>query len=189
MTPKQRAEFWHRRRNLDEKQADLCREFGITRDEYNAMMKDLDEKVGGKNSPCTKWGFDHTAFGYAKDASGNLIMRREYERFMGAIPESGLVHTCNNAGCIRVGHMVSGDEARRQRMVYEIRAAKPKPHNRGEKNGKSKLTWEKVNEMRMIHAKRAMTHAQLAQRYGVCKSTVADIVTYRKWKNPTEDQQ
>lgn len=187
MNAKQKAEFWHRRRNLEEKQADLCREFKITREQYNAMMKDLDEKVGGKNSPCLKWRFEHTVMGYAKDADGHLVMTREYKRFRGSIPESGIIHTCDNPGCIRVGHMVSGDEARRQREVYITRAEAPKPNNRGSKNGLAKLTWEKVTEIRRLSDKKAQTYAQLSQRFGVSKSTIGDIVTYRKWKYPQED--
>jgi hypothetical protein len=52
---------------------------------------------------------------------------------------------------------------------------------RGEKCKLSKLTWEKVHEIRTLHFVEKFTRKQLAKMFSVDKCTIGKIVTYKTW--------
>jgi len=51
----------------------------------------------------------------------------------------------------------------------------------GNKNGRARLTWEKVREIREKH-KNGIAQSKLAIEYGVGKTTIGHIVHYRSWQ-------
>lgn len=55
-------------------------------------------------------------------------------------------------------------------------------HTIGEKNGNSKLTLEKVAEIRGLYAAKTLTKVQLAAMYGVTQAAISHVVACRTWK-------
>lgn len=54
---------------------------------------------------------------------------------------------------------------------------------RGEQIGLSKLTEEKVREMRRLYAEGNVTHAVLAEKYGVALSTIHNALSRITWNH------
>jgi group I intron endonuclease len=52
----------------------------------------------------------------------------------------------------------------------------------GEKNCKAKLTWVKVNEIRYLYKTGVFTKQDLADKFGVSKCCINDIIVNRTWK-------
>ncbi|MFA5135477.1 MAG: GIY-YIG nuclease family protein [Patescibacteria group bacterium] len=69
------------------------------------------------------------------------------------------------------------DETRAKQSV--TRRAKRLGH--GASNGRAKLTEEQVIEIRRLYATREYTNVQIAQLFGVCKSTIGRIVQGKHW--------
>ena len=55
--------------------------------------------------------------------------------------------------------------------------------NRGEKNNLAKVNEEKVREIRVRFANGGITKSQLAQEYGVHKSTIGYIINRKTWSH------
>lgn len=53
----------------------------------------------------------------------------------------------------------------------------------GEKNGRSKLTSDKVLEIRRLRESDGISYGKLGIMFGVSKNTVMDIIKYNKWKH------
>jgi DNA invertase Pin-like site-specific DNA recombinase len=51
---------------------------------------------------------------------------------------------------------------------------------RGEKNGKSKLTWEQVKKIKKLYP--ALSYQKIADIYKVNKTTIARIIKNTGWK-------
>ncbi|WP_216638213.1 hypothetical protein, partial [Brevibacillus brevis] len=51
----------------------------------------------------------------------------------------------------------------------------------GENNNQSVLTEEQVKEIRGLYKSKIYTQQALANRYGVARPTIADIIHYRTW--------
>jgi len=62
-------------------------------------------------------------------------------------------------------------------------AAQKGYRNRGETNGRARATSESVIEIRELHATGKFTQAELAERFGVARNTIGDIVNRRTWKS------
>jgi hypothetical protein len=52
----------------------------------------------------------------------------------------------------------------------------------GERNGRSKLTWEQVEHIRTLWDSGAASQATLAARFGVGKSSIRRICLRQQWK-------
>ena len=63
-------------------------------------------------------------------------------------------------------------------MVKKGRQAK------GEKNGRSILTYKKVEEIRKVHLEEKTTYKEMAFRFGVSYSTIRKVVKGGYWKLP-----
>jgi hypothetical protein len=60
-------------------------------------------------------------------------------------------------------------------------------HKKGKKNPNTVLNVNKVREIREDYALRKFTQQALADKYGVGRTTIADIVNYRTWNEIGED--
>ena len=56
-----------------------------------------------------------------------------------------------------------------------------KGHVRGEDHGMSRLTWERVRNIRTDYASRKMTQRELAKREGVSQTTIYRIINNINW--------
>jgi hypothetical protein len=60
----------------------------------------------------------------------------------------------------------------------------PRVNNSGERNGRAKLTASQVDRIRKLHGRK--TCPELAELFGVSKTTVWRVVSGRWWRNSTE---
>jgi hypothetical protein len=91
-------------------------------------------------------------------------------------PKHEAAHSCGNghAGCVNPNHLrwATKKENQHDRIRHGTT-------NRGERQGRSKLTEQDVLTIRQLYP--SMTQPALAKRYGVDQSTISDIVLRRRW--------
>jgi hypothetical protein len=118
------------------------------------------------------------------------------------------LHSCHNPLCVRPEHLHAGNhdmnmlekvEAGRQSRLFgdmhPLRknpqaaarglrhGSKTHPHKvcRGERNGRSKLSKEQVEEIRQRYAAGGIFQYQLAAEYGVTQGLITKIICRRNW--------
>lgn len=101
-----------------------------------------------------------------------LLVKREM------IPEGLEVrHLCHNKACVRPEHLVVGTRSEnRQDSIRD------KGHYIGENHSQARLTTDDVKKIRTLVAK-GMLQKDLAEQYGVSKSTINLIALRKNWKH------
>ena len=103
----------------------------------------------------------------------------------GEIPEGMLIcHTCDNRKCVNPKHLFIGtnkDNALDREEKGRGAHNNTKPQY-GEKNGLSKLTRFKVDEILELYKESGCTQQALADEFNVSRSTISHITTGRIWK-------
>jgi hypothetical protein len=132
----------------------------------------------------TRKGALHGSFCYR----GKLIKahRFSYETFVGSIPEGLLVlHKCpedSDGRCVNPLHLSPGTAKENTRDSMEkgvIQSTRVK----GEKNGKSILTEEKVRSIRLEYESGLYTMDDLAKKYEIYNSSICRIIHRKAWKH------
>ena len=156
-------------------------------------MKTLEERFNEKytpepNSGCWLWvGATTSGYGQIKvDGKLQYAHRVSYEMRNGPIPEiegSGhhgtcVCHTCDNRACVNPTHLFIGTNADNLRDMVEKCRIK-----NGEKNVNAKLTEDDVNKIREEFDYGHFTQKEVADYYGVERTTVRDILNYRSWRH------
>lgn len=122
---------------------------------------------------CWGWnGATSQPWGYAR--IGSVYGHRlSYEIHHGPIPDGLLVmHKCDNPPCTNPDHLMLGTIADNSAdMAKKGRA--PRAH--------AKLDWERVAEIRRLHAAGTRVR-ELAAMFGVVSGTVNELVAYKTWK-------
>lgn len=94
-------------------------------------------------------------------------------------------HTCDNPPCINPHHLILGTAA--DNMADKVSRGR---QSRGETHTIAKLTQKQVTRIREVYKPRdpVFGAAALARLYGVCSSTVNQIITGRNWSiRPPEE--
>jgi len=144
----------------------------------------------GPNGDCWEWTRGKNEAGYGRvnvDGKNCHAHRIAFLLYNGYLPEPGriVMHSCDNPACCNPAHLSDGTHARNtQDKVQKGRARNgsrthPECLARGERNGRSKLTWAEVCEMRALYATGNWTQPELAHKYRTCHSNVSDIVNWR----------
>ena len=93
---------------------------------------------------------------------------------------------CENELCVNPSHCKVGSDFEMRSDIAQRNAWKMRPHwvSNGLKNRwrLAKLTQEQANEIRELAG--TLTTVQLAERFGVSRSNVRQIVTGNMWKDP-----
>jgi hypothetical protein len=106
--------------------------------------------------------------------------RVSYRLFVGEIPDGlNVLHTCDTPACVRPDHLWAGTQIEN----IADRDAKGRAA-RGERNGRAKLTWPLVREIRRLRDETGLSFRKIAARFGVCHRTVFDICSGKLWPEP-----
>lgn len=148
---------------------------------------------------CFEWlGYkDKDGYGRHRPGKGKNYVgahRFAWELSNGEIPRGMCVlHRCDNRGCVNVLHLFLGtnfdnvtDMVTKGRNLSGDKhpcRLRPERMARGEQHGQSKMTAEKVREMREAYENGARNVTELARRYGIHNSTAWDIVHMKSWKH------
>ena len=89
--------------------------------------------------------------------------------------EEFVLHSCDRPICVQPAHLSLGSLAENNRQMRERDR-----HARGERVPNSKLT---TADVLWIRAQTGMTHREMAERLGVNRATVTEILLGRKWKH------
>ncbi|CAM8755315.1 hypothetical protein NCF_04353 [Burkholderia pseudomallei] len=91
------------------------------------------------------------------------------------------MHTCDNPCCCNPAHLEAGtqkqnlDDMRTKGRAGDCRVL-------GERHGRSKLSWNLVDEIRAAYRAGGVSQTELARRYGVNQTKISAVVLERTWK-------
>ena len=104
--------------------------------------------------------------------------RLAYEYHHGPIPDGLVVrHHCDNPPCMLIEHLTIGT----QRDNHDDAVERDRWHpTRGDRNNRSTMTIDKVRELRRLKGE-GWTHSQLAENFGISKTSVASIAARERW--------
>lgn len=106
-----------------------------------------------------------------------LSHRMSYLLFVGE-PGEVICHRCDNRQCVRPEHLYSGTQSDNiQDMLSKGRNVPPS----GERSGKSKLTWDDVDKIRLL--KPYKTNKELSKMFDVSAKQISVIVSGKQWIN------
>jgi len=135
----------------------------------------------GMATQCHVWTAYRLPRGYGRFETG-LAHRAAWELAMGPIPEGKcILHRCDNPSCVRVDHLWAGTQAENVLDMYEKNRSNDVAL-KGEDNGFSKLTNERVSKIRAIYANGGTSYAKLARMFGVGESQIGRIIRRESWK-------
>lgn len=93
-----------------------------------------------------------------------------------------VLHKCDNPKCVRPDHLFIGTyKDNTQDMIAKGRARSPGAS--GERNNKAVLTENQVREIRSIYGRGISMPTAIAARFGVCRSTINQIVARKIWRH------
>lgn len=137
--------------------------------------------------PCHVWTGPRQGDGRGKfsiDDREFLAHRVAFFLEHGHWPQPCCLHKCDGGaiGCVNPAHLVEGTYAENSRdMVAKGRCKRAAA--RGEAAGRARLTEAQVLEIREVTAARRASHAQLARRFGVGRSTIWAIASGNTWRH------
>ncbi len=121
-----------------------------------------------------KKGYGHVGYGRKKTTRAH---RLSWFIASGKWPTPNCLHKCDNPPCIRPSHLFEGDNADNTRDMVAKGRARP---CRLEKNGRARLTIQKVREIR-AELRRGVQQSVLASRFGIERSTMNHLAMGRTW--------
>jgi hypothetical protein len=138
----------------------------------------LPDPATGVKSKCWLWLGSVTDQGYGRFEAGGktyLVSRYAWREKGRRDPGALTVSTrCRNKLCVRHLHLKSR---------AEIMASVPRRWASGEDSGLARTTAKTVLQLRKLYAKRNVTQAMLAERFGLSLSSVKSILRRRSWKD------
>jgi hypothetical protein len=151
-----------------------------------AIAHILAEKKPTKDR-CLEWDGSIDKYGYGRIWVGGKEEGREYrvhrlsvcavEKMPYAEIDGWLVrHMCNNRKCFNPAHLLLGDD--KQNVLDKVFAGRTN-RQKGETNGRAKLTDEQVSDIRVL-AHRGLSQSEIGRIYGVSAMQISRIVNYKQ---------
>lgn len=137
-----------------------------------------------ETTECWDWkGCMRSKEGYGLFSIGRKDLsapRFAYETFYGPIPKGlNILHSCDNRRCVNPNHLSPGTQSQNLKdCVLRGRHVPPK----GERNGMSLLTYEKVSAIRSEYSGAWGSMTRLSEKFGVSVPTVHAIINNKRWK-------
>jgi len=101
----------------------------------------------------------------------------------GDIPDKMLVcHSCDNPSCVNPNHLFLGTA--RDNALDKVK--KHRCNCSGENNGRSKLTLELANNIRILWNTKKFTKIKLGEIFGVSDTVIGMIIRNQLWINTNE---
>lgn len=128
---------------------------------------------------CHEWRGATMSNGYGvvgrSDGSNVGAHRASFEVHIGPIPPRMLAcHRCDNPPCINPAHLFLGSHKNNsQDMVIKGR------HGRSS----ARLSDSQASEVRALHALGNVTHLQLAEKFGISRSKITNIVNRKSYRH------
>lgn len=130
---------------------------------------------------CWEWLATKNQDGYGRVSWGGRLEsahRVSWTIENGCIPKGlQILHKCDNPGCVRPSHLFIGTISDNMKDAY----SKGRASKIGDKNGRSRLTWEIVRSIRRAWATGIHTRASIAKSLNVAATTVERIISGKRW--------
>lgn len=136
---------------------------------------------------CWKWlscKLSRSGYGMIKlDGVVQLAHRVAFEIWNGKIPllngsSANVLHRCDNPPCCNPKHLFVGTQQDNVNDMFLKNRNRP---NKGEKNGRAKLSENDVIEIIEKYSTGGFYQRDLADMYGVNQQSISDIVNNKKW--------
>ena len=148
------------------------------RNEFYTKIK-IDEKG------CHNWIGQLDASGYGEiriKSKGVRAHRFSWEMHRGEIPNGlWVLHHCDNRRCVNCDHLYLGTPKDNVRDMVERRRMNHSSVKKGSKSNLSKLTEEKVTEIRKMRSE-GHKYQTIADKFNVGIGCISHIITGRNWK-------
>ena len=136
---------------------------------------------------CWEWTGALNNRGYGVMTLGGVVLlahRVAAHLWLGFDQDSPLFicHHCDNRKCIKPEHLFPGTHS--ENILDAVRKGRVKsPALRGEAHPGAKLTAELVGRIRQEYAAGRATYCEIAERYGVSRYTIGEIVRREQWRS------
>lgn len=137
------------------------------------------------NSGCWIWVGHWDPAGYGIATSGGKIMkahRFSWSINRGDIGQFKVCHECDVRCCVNPDHLFLGTQAENVADMV-AKGRQRAPALRGESNPISRLTTDKVHQIRSLYEAGTVSMAALAERFGVSTMTVQRAITRQSWSH------
>lgn len=135
----------------------------------------------GHPDECWPWKGARKKQGYGTVAflrKDRFAHRVAFEFTYGPIPKGmDCCHKCDNPPCCNPNHLFAG--TRTENLLDSVAKGRYNSHLRGKRS----MTDEGVIEMRRLWGTGNMSHRQLAQKFGISRPQVGQIVNRKCWKH------
>jgi hypothetical protein len=139
---------------------------------------------GMSEDECWVWQGNLNSNGYGRYPVNNQLVlahRVSYQYFFGEIPKGmNVCHSCDNRKCINPHHLWLGTQSENLKDAV-AKNRMYRPNTNAHRNGNTKLTWPKVNEIRKMY-QRGLRKKEIAQLFLVSPSSIGDIISERTWR-------
>ena len=101
----------------------------------------------------------------------------------GEIPKGiCILHRCDNPLCVNPAHLFTGTNY--DNVIDRMKKGRGS-HPVGELCGNSKLSIDKVNEIRKLHIEnpKRWTYGALSNKFSTCRTNIRNIITRKTWKH------
>jgi hypothetical protein len=159
--------------------------------DLNRYSSKIDTTPGlGPKGDCWEWkgGLDKANYGIFSFTDDGINMdikahRAAYETATGILIPDGkcVLHECDNPPCCKPNHLrVGTHQDNMQDMINKGRQSHINV-NVGENNGRSKLIWAQVKEIRRLYNTGKYTYKQLAKIFNTSVETIGGIILNNVW--------
>lgn len=143
------------------------------------LLRWLTEHTDYRGDDCLMWPFSRTEEGYGqiRFRGKNTKASRVACILAHGEPPSDkheAAHSCGHSGCVNPSHLrwATPVENRADRILHGT-------DSRGDQRGRTKLTAQQVRDIRALAG--VVPQRKLAPQFGICRSTLRDIVHRRLW--------